>query len=166
MKQQAMEVINPVTGQVFRIPGWFEIDVTDRDNFMFHMQHTPAMEAYLNECIAEVERDRDLLKLRADTAEYEEIKRYKTTPMQKQMKNGVTKSWDVTDEMCKALARTNPAVVRMREQIINLQKVVTQLKGYSYAFQTKKSFLSSLAGITRTEMQQFQGYNQYDGGNQ
>lgn len=163
MKQMTMEAINPITGVVYKIPGWFEIDMADRDNFMFHMQHTPAMEAYLAECIAEMERDRDLLKLRAETLEYNEMKNHKLSPQVRMTAKGV-KEWDVTDDMCKAYARTHPMVVSMREQIINIQKVVTQLKGYQQAFQTKKSFLASLAGITRTEMQQFLGYNNHDGG--
>lgn len=153
-------MIDPQTGEV-RMPGWFEINSLDRDNFIFHMEATPAQEAFLAECLAEVLRERDSTKLKADEMENTEIYRLKMTPIPRKTKKGLI-DYDVSDEMAKVIARINPAVVQMRQRVIELDALVNRFKGYQEAFRTKKAFLASLSGITRTEMQQFQGHDNYD----
>lgn len=156
-----LSIVNPTTGEVRRIPDWFEINSLDRDNFIFHLEQTPAMEAFLAECLAEVQRQAEHCKLKGDELEYQEMYRLKMNPIPRRTKKGMS-DYDVSDEMCKAIARIHPMVLQYRQHYIDLCAIISKFKGYQEAFKTKKAFLASLAGITRTEMQQFQGYNNYD----
>lgn len=133
--------------------GWFDISAVDRDNLMFHLAATPSQEAWL----AQQAMEADYAYLQATNLEKrtfaELFVHYKSNPYRRATSKGII-DVDASDPMAEALVKMDPKYERVQKQVEEAYAERQLYRGYIRAFETKKSFMSSLAGITRTELEQ------------
>jgi hypothetical protein len=141
--------------------GWFDIDSLDRDNFRFHLEMTPAQEAWLAQAIAEAYLAYKHAKRAADDKEDALFIEYKDTPYERMTSKG-PRQVDVSDELALRFAHQDPLLQTLRRQEDETHANYKKWMGFQRAFQTKKAVLASLAGLTRAEMELFKDAAQED----
>lgn len=133
---------------------WFDIDSLDRENFRYHLEMTPAQEAWLAQAISDAQYKYRQAKRKADAKEDELWLEIKAEPLERMTAKGV-KLVDASDELATRLARQDPVLQTLRREQDELQATYKKWQGMQRAFSTKKAVLASLAGLTRTEMEIF-----------
>ena len=131
---------------------WFDINTIDQTNFRFHLEQTPAQEAWLAEKIAEVDREYRNASDKADEAKAQAFMQAKKEPYKRMTAKGEVKV-DCSDEIAKQFAILDPTYQQLNRVVNDLRSERDKWMGYQRAMNTKKAFLASLAGLTRAEIQ-------------
>lgn len=133
--------------------GWFDINAVDRDNILYHLAATPSQEAWLAQKLAEAQHTLSTAKRRYKEVFGELFMECKSKPYIKTTSKGNIEA-DASDAVATHLVNLNPRYHKVSELLDQAQHDVDLYKGYVRCFETKKTFMASLAGIKRTEMQQ------------
>lgn len=131
---------------------WFDINTIDSDNFRFHLEQTPAQEAWLAERIAEADRNYRNANDQCDQARSQAFMEAKSKPFERMTSKGLLKV-DASDEVAKHFANLDPTYQQLQRVVNDLRAERDKWFGYQRAMQTKKAFLASLAGLTRAEIE-------------
>lgn len=132
---------------------WFQLDTIDRDNLKFHLESTPGMQALLSQLYAEAKFFHTAYYRLAKRKEAETRILYKTRPYNRMLAK--SQDWELadgSDDFAKACSEVNEEAVKLRNLAALWEFRQDVLRGYLDAFETKRTFLASLSGITRSEM--------------
>ena len=133
---------------------WFDYSAVDRDNLAYHLEKTPAWHGQLGMMLAEAEYNMRLFEECARDQEARTYVRYKSEPWKRRVTKGGAREVlvDASDEFAHEVARADVTALRLRNCGRAWRRRRDELRGWERAMETKRSFLASLAGIFRSEM--------------
>ena len=134
---------------------WFDINTIDAVNFRFHLEQTPAQEAWLAEKTTEADLEYRNAVDQADEMKSIAFMLAKKNPYTRMSAQKGEIKVDCSDAIAEHIAKIDPTYLQLKKVVNQLRADRDRWLGYSKAMQTKKAFLASLAGITRDELKQF-----------
>lgn len=131
---------------------WFDINTIDQTNFRYHLEQTPAQEAWLHEKLSELDRQYRDASDRCDEAKAQAFIAAKQNPYKRMTAKGEVRV-DCSDEIAKQFSILDPEYQALQRTVNACREERDRFNGYVRAMSTKKAFLASLAGLTRAEME-------------
>lgn len=131
---------------------WFSINSIDADNMRFHLETTPAQQAWLVEALANAEYHMRIYEDAASTREAHVFMLYKCRPFTRLMakQKGLIKV-DASDDVCRMASKADLVACQYRQLAYQWRQIRDTYKGFMAAFETKRMFLASLCGLRRSE---------------